>query len=113
MRAGPDQVPEAAGQVPGSAQVAERELGAGHEQFFLPGPGHAVASVLPGQQAAVLEQVQPVQRGEPAAAGPARQVAGVPQNTDSRWCSADPPARTARATARMARRSFIQSGSAG
>ena len=69
----PGPVPEALRQPPGPAQVAESELGAGNEQFGPFRASHTGTDVLAGKQSAMVEQVQPVERGESATAALALQ----------------------------------------
>jgi hypothetical protein len=68
--------PGPASQPGGSAQVAEGELGAGHEELGVVGAGRRGTHVPAGEQPAVLKQVQPVQRREPAAPALAGQGGG-------------------------------------
>jgi len=77
-KAEPGPVPEAVCRLAGSVQVTQRELGACYQQFGPFGAGHAGTGVLSGEQPAVVKQVQPVQRREPATA------ALAPQGG---WCS--------------------------
>ena len=53
-------VPEAVRQLPGSAQVAECELGACYQQLGLAGTCHAGPGVPAGKQSTIVKQVQPV-----------------------------------------------------